>query len=127
VVDEYGDIQGLVALEDILEEIVGEFTTDPAARHRHIRPDVNDSYLVNGRAHVRALNRAMNWQLPTDGPRTLNGLILECLETIPVPGTKLMLAGYPVEIIETSGNAVKTARIRPRRVVSSSEEVERKR
>ncbi|HEX5340808.1 MAG TPA: HlyC/CorC family transporter [Gammaproteobacteria bacterium] len=113
VVDEYGDILGLVTLEDILEEIVGEFTSDPAAQHRDIYKEEDGSYLVNGNASVRSLNRAMNWQLPTDGPRTLNGLILEYLEAIPQPGTSLKLAGYPVEIVQSTGNGVKTVRIQP--------------
>jgi Mg2+/Co2+ transporter CorB len=114
VVDEYGDIQGLVTLEDILEEIVGEFTSDPAAQQKDIYKEEDGSYLVNGSAHVRALNRIMNWQLPTTGPRTLNGLILEYLEAIPQPGTSLKLAGYPVEIVQTSDSTIKTVRIYPR-------------
>ncbi|MDE2345795.1 MAG: CBS domain-containing protein, partial [Gammaproteobacteria bacterium] len=114
VVDEYGDIQGLVTLEDILEEIVGEFTSDPAAQHKDIYKEEEGSYLVNGSAHVRALNRIMQWQLPTDGPKTLNGLILEYLEAIPQPGTSLKLAGYPLEIVQTRGSAIKTVRVHPR-------------
>lgn len=113
VVDEYGDIQGLVTLEDILEEIVGEFTSDPAAQQKDLYKEADGSYLVNGSANVRALNRTMNWHLPTNGPKTLNGLILEYLETIPQPGTSLKLAGYPLEIVQTSGSAVKTVRIQP--------------
>jgi Mg2+/Co2+ transporter CorB len=114
VVDEYGDIQGLVTLEDILEEVVGEFTTDPAASHRDIFPEPGGSFLVNAGISVRALNRALNWQLPTDGPRTLNGLILEYLEDIPEPQTSLKLAEHPIEIVQTGDNAVRTVRIRPR-------------
>ena len=113
VVDEYGDIQGLVTLEDILEEIVGEFTSDPAAQQNDIYKEADGSYLVNGSTNVRALNRIMKWQLPTTGPRTLNGLILEYLEAIPQPGTSLKLAGYPLDIVQTSGSAVKTVRIFP--------------
>jgi len=113
VVDEYGDIQGLVTLEDILEEIVGEFTSDPAAQQNDIYKEADGSYLVNGSTNVRALNRIMKWQLPTTGPRTLNGLILEYLEAIPQPGTSLKLAGYPLDIVQTSGSAVKTVRIYP--------------
>jgi Mg2+/Co2+ transporter CorB len=120
VVDEYGDIQGLVTLEDILEEVVGEFTSDPAAQHKDIYKEADGSYLVNASANVRALNRAMNWQLPTDGPKTLNGLILEYLETIPQPGTSLKLAGHPLEIVQTSGSAIKTVRIQPRAAVASA-------
>ena len=111
VVDEYGDIHGLVTLEDILEEIVGEFTTDPATQHRDVFKESDTSYLVNGSANVRVLNRVMHWKLPTEGPKTLNGLILEYLETIPSPGTAFKLAGYPLEIVQTTGNAVKTVRL----------------
>lgn len=113
VVDEYGDIQGLVTLEDILEEVVGEFTSDPAAQHQDVYKEPDGSYLVNGSVHVRALNRAMKWTLPTTGPKTLNGLILEYLESIPQPGTSLKIADYPMEIVQTTGSAVKTVRIQP--------------
>jgi len=113
VVDEYGDILGLVTLEDILEEIVGEFTTDASSTIRDVHPQEDGSFLVDGGANVRDLNRLMEWELPTDGPKTLNGLIIEHLESIPEPGTSLLIAGYPVEIVQTSGNAVKTARINP--------------
>lgn len=113
VVDEYGDFLGLVTLEDILEEIVGEFTTDPSAVTPLITPQDDGSYLVDGSATVRSVNRALNWDLPTGGPKTLNGLIMEYLETIPEPGTSLMLAGHPVEIVKISGNRIKTIRIHP--------------
>ncbi|HHO69643.1 MAG TPA: HlyC/CorC family transporter [Gammaproteobacteria bacterium] len=115
VVNEYGDIQGLATLEDILEEVVGEFTTDPSASGRHFRPQEDGSYLVDGSTSVRELNRALNMELPTDGPRTLNGLVLEYLEDIPQPGTSLLLAGYPVDIVQTKGNRVKTLRLHPHR------------
>ena len=95
VVDEYGDIDGLVTIEDLLEEIVGEFTTDPADFSPDVHPQEDGTFLVDGGASVRDLNRTMHWELPTDGPRTLNGLILEYLEDIPEPGTSLLLAGYP--------------------------------
>lgn len=113
VVDEYGDFLGLVTLEDILEEIVGEFTTDPAAITPFISSQEDGSYLVDGRVTIRSLNRALSWNLPTGGPKTLNGLIMEYLETIPEPGTSLMLTGHPVEIVRISGNRVKTVRIQP--------------
>ncbi|MFA7387497.1 MAG: HlyC/CorC family transporter [Thiohalobacteraceae bacterium] len=113
VVDEYGDIQGLVALEDILEEIVGEFTTDPAASSKDITPQDDGSYLIDAGANIRELNRALHIELPTNGPKTLNGLILEHMEDIPEAGTSLLLSGYPIDIIQTKDNAVKTARIRP--------------
>jgi Mg2+/Co2+ transporter CorB len=109
VVDEYGDIQGLVTLEDILREIMGEFNGEPEPTHQDVRPDQqSDGFVVNATASVRALNRMMNWHLPTDGPKTLNGLILEQLETIPEKGTGLMLNDYPVEILKTTNNVVKT-------------------
>src|SRR5450631_877606 len=114
VVDEYGDIQGLVTLEDILEEIVGEFTTDPAAMmHKDVHPEADGSFVANASTTIRALNRSMRWNLPTDGPKTLNGLILEFLETIPEPGTTLKLADYMFEVLQTGDNAIKTVRIRP--------------
>ena len=111
VVDEYGDIQGIVTLEDILEEIVGEFTTDPADNDDDIVQESQDTFLVDGTTNIREMNRAMDWTLPTDGPKTLNGLIVEFLETIPEPGTLLKIEGYPIEIVETNDNRVMTARI----------------
>nr|VFJ45058.1 MAG: Mg2+ and Co2+ transporter CorB, contains DUF21, CBS pair, and CorC-HlyC domains [Candidatus Kentron sp. DK]VFJ52598.1 MAG: Mg2+ and Co2+ transporter CorB, contains DUF21, CBS pair, and CorC-HlyC domains [Candidatus Kentron sp. DK] len=126
VVDEYGDIQGLVTLEDILEEIVGEFTTDPAEAIPDVHPQEDGSYLVEGSAGIRTLNRTMQWELPTDGPRTLNGLILEHMETIPEPGTSMLLAGYPMDIVRMRGHAVKTVRIYPdERRFASEDGVER--
>ncbi len=113
VVDEYGDVDGLVTLDDLLEEIVGEFTTDPADHSPDVHPQDDGTYLVDGGANVRELNRSMRWELPTDGPKTLNGLVLEYLESIPEPGTSLLIAGYPIEIVQVSANAVKTARIKP--------------
>ena len=111
IVDEYGDIQGLVTLEDILEEIVGEFTTDPSDNDHDIVRERDDSYLIHGSANIRDVNRMMHWSLPTDGPKTLNGLILELLETIPEPGTCFKVAGYPIEIVESNDKIVKSARI----------------
>ncbi len=113
VVSEYGDLLGLVTLEDILEEIVGEFTTDPLTLSRNIVPQPDGSYLVDGSTSVRMLNRALSWDLPTVGPRTLNGLIMEQLGAIPEPGARLELEGYPVEIVKTVGNRVETVRIYP--------------
>jgi Mg2+/Co2+ transporter CorB len=114
VVDEYGSIHGLVTLEDILEEIVGQFTTDSSVRSAGIHPQQDGSYLIDGSTHIREINRMLDWELPTEGPKTLNGLILEHLEMIPMPGTSLLIANYPVEITRTDKNAVQAARIHPR-------------
>lgn len=113
VVDEYGDIQGLVTLDDILEEVVGEFTTDPQTRMKNIYADPDGAYRVAGSVTLRRLNRSLGWKLPTDGPRTVNGLVVEKLEQIPQPGRQVEIAGYLFEITETRANAVKGARIRP--------------
>jgi len=114
VVDEYGDIQGIVTLEDILEEIVGEFTTDPADDVDDVISEGNGTFLVDGTTNIRELNRAQDWQLPTDGPKTINGLILEKLETIPEPTTCLKIEGYPIEIVATDDNRIRSVRISPR-------------
>lgn len=111
VVDEYGDIQGMVTLEDILEEIVGEFTTDSNGDDEDIVRERDDCYLIDGSANVREVNKAMNWLMPTTGPKTMNGLVLETLETIPEPGTCLKLADYPIEIIETTDNRITLLRV----------------
>ena len=113
VVDEYGDVLGLVTLEDILEEIVGEFTTQPGSLSRDVLPQPDGSYVVAGSAAVRAVNRTLGWDLPTEGPRTISGLIVEYLEAMPRPGTSLKLGAYPVEILQIADNTVRTARIWP--------------
>lgn len=112
VVDEYGDIQGLVTLEDILEEIVGEFTTDPASMLQDVMPQDDGSYIINASISIRTLNRLMGWNLPTSGPKTLNGLILEHMETIPEPGTSMKFGEYLVEILKSRDNAVQAVRMR---------------
>ncbi|MEZ5565788.1 MAG: transporter associated domain-containing protein [Gammaproteobacteria bacterium] len=104
----------MVTIEDILEEILGEFSSDSNATDPDVHRDTaGDTWTVNASISVRALNRMTRWQLPTDGPATLNGLILETLETIPAAGTVLELDGYEIEILRTGGNAVSTVRIRP--------------
>ena len=124
VVDEYGDVQGLVTLEDILEEIVGQFTSDPSDIVKDIHEQGDGTYLIDGSATIRDLNRMMHWDLPTDGPKTFNGLILEQMENIPEPGTSLLIAGYPIEIMQIKDNAVKVAKFNPNRVAAATEESE---
>ncbi|MBK7250456.1 MAG: DUF21 domain-containing protein [Gammaproteobacteria bacterium] len=115
VVDEYGDIEGLVTLEDILEEVVGEFTTDPATIvHKDINPESPGVYIVNASVTLRTLNRTLQWQLPTDGPKTLNGLLLERLETIPEAGTTLHVGDCEFEVLQIADNSIRTVRVRRR-------------
>jgi Mg2+/Co2+ transporter CorB len=110
VVDEYGDVQGLVTLDDLLQEIVGELITDVNSAAR-LQED--GSYLVDANITIRELNRITQWSLPTEGPKTLNGLIIELVETIPDSGIRIDLHGYPVEIIKRDKNAVKLVRFLP--------------
>ena len=113
VVNEYGDIEGLVTLEDILEEIVGEFTSDPATiTHKDVHTERPGVFIVNASATIRALNRALGWQLPTDGPKTVNGLLLEHLETIPDSGTMVRVGAYEFEVLQIADNAIRTVRVR---------------
>ena len=121
VVDEYGSIQGLVTLEDILEEIVGEFTTSSASRNIGIHKHDDGYYVIDCSTHIREINRALDMSLPTDGPKTLNGLLLEHLEMIPDPGTSVLINGYPIEITRTSKNAIQTAKIAQPEINDSTE------
>ena len=114
VVNEYGDIEGLLTLEDILEEIVGEFTTDAATiTHKDVHTERPGVFIINASATIRALNRALGWQLPTEGPKTVNGLLLEHLETIPESGTMVRVGGYEFEVLQIGDNAIRTVRVRP--------------
>ncbi|MEP7314053.1 MAG: CNNM domain-containing protein [Pseudomonadota bacterium] len=111
VVDEYGDIQGFVTLEDILEEIVGEFTTDPATvTHKHVHREGPGIFIVNASATIRALNRSLGWLLPTDGPKTLNGLLVEQLETLPEAGAHVTVGEYEFEVLQIGENTIRTVR-----------------
>ncbi len=112
VVDEYGDIKGLVTLEQILEEVVGKFTSLAPNNNVDIVAEVDDSYLVRGSIYLRDINRQLNWQLPTQEAKTLNGLITEVLEAIPQPNTCFRIDDYVVEIIQTRGTSVHVARLR---------------
>lgn len=111
VVDEYGDVQGIVTLEAILEEIVGEFTTKLSDSHKDILRQPDGSWLIDGGATIRDINRILHWQLPATGPRTLNGLIIETLETIPEFGLSLKIGDYRIEVLQMKDNAVKSARV----------------
>lgn len=111
VVDEYGDILGLVTMEDILEEIVGEFTTDIADLSRDITPQDDGSIIVDGSLTLRNLNRMMGWYLPLIGPRTLSGLIIEYLGYIPPAESCLMIENYQIEILKISDNMIKSVRM----------------
>ena len=111
VVDEYGDVLGLVALEDILEEIVGEFTSSMADAEEDIHPQRDGSFIIDGTANIREINKTLHWKLPTDGPKTLSGLILEHLESFPDANTGLAIGRYRLEILKLEGNVVQAARV----------------
>ncbi|QUM86663.1 MULTISPECIES: HlyC/CorC family transporter [unclassified Moritella] len=114
IVDEYGDIQGLVTLEDILEEIVGDFTTTMApSASEEIEAQPDGSYIIDGTANVRDINKEMNWHFPTNGPKTLNGLILEYLEEIPESNISLKIADHPLEVLEINNNVIQRVRVQP--------------
>lgn len=113
IVDEYGELQGLVTLEDILEEIIGEFTTNSPMRAGGYTRQEDGSYLIEGGTPLRELNRKLGFQFPLNGPKTLNGLLLEHLRDIPEPNTSMKIAGVPLEIVHTQGRVVKVVRAAP--------------
>lgn len=113
-VDEYGDIQGLVTVEDILEEIVGDFTTSMSpSLAEEVTPQNDGSVLIDGSANVRELNKAFNWQMPEDEARTINGMILEALEEIPASGTRVRISQYDIDILDVQDNMIKQVRVIP--------------
>lgn len=113
VVDEYGDVQGIVTLDDILEEILGGFGPELHDQGDYIRPREDGSFLIDGATPIREINRALGWNLPTEGPRTLNGLLTEALESIPDTPVGLRLPGYCAEILQVKDTKIKTVRMWP--------------
>ncbi|HXD09334.1 MAG TPA: HlyC/CorC family transporter [Burkholderiales bacterium] len=113
VVDEYGELKGLLTLEDILEEIIGEFTTQSPLQSARFRRMEDGSIIVEGATLLRDMNRKLGYKFPLDGPKTLNGLILEHFQDIPESGTSLKLAGYPIEVLQTQDRVIKSIRLLP--------------
>ena len=122
VVDEYGDVQGIVTLEDILEEIVGELSNDQSDIHEDIHQQEDGSYFIDGSAYIREINKALNWELSTEGPKTLNGLITEQLESIPDANVCIELNEYRLETLQISENLIKTVRVQRLEIESDEEE-----
>lgn len=114
VVDEYGDVQGLLTVEDILEEIVGDFTTSMSPTlAEEVTPQNDGSVIIDGTANVRELNKAFNWQLPEEEARTINGMLLEALEEIPAAGTRVRIAQYDIDILDVQDNMIKQVKVLP--------------
>lgn len=113
VVDEYGDILGLLTLEDILEEIVGELDNDPRTAPEEIQPQNDGSFLVEGTTQIRNLNRVLRWSLPNTGPKTLNGIVLEHLENFPEKGSMFKFNNHQLEILDVEDNMVTRVRVTP--------------
>ncbi|MBT0724812.1 HlyC/CorC family transporter [Rosenbergiella sp. S61] len=121
VIDEYGDIKGLVTIEDILEEIVGDFTTSMSpSLAEEVMPQNDGSVLIDGSANIREINKAFNWSLPEDGARTINGMLLEFLEEIPETNTKVTLSGFAIDILDVQDNRVKQVRVVPNKPLKQS-------
>ena len=121
VVDEYGDIKGLVTIEDILEEIVGDFTTSMSPTlAEEVMPQNDGSVLVEGSANIRELNKAFNWTLPEDEARTMNGMILEEIQDIPLPNTRVKVGNYEIDILDVQENMIKQVRIIPKKSLKES-------
>ncbi|MGA2654568.1 MAG: HlyC/CorC family transporter [Gammaproteobacteria bacterium] len=121
VVDEYGDIQGLVTLEDILEEVIGKYTSDISSETKYVHPQEDGTFIIDATMAIRELNRMMSWELPTEGAKTLSGVIIEYLELIPHSGTCLRLNGYPLEVLTVKDNKIETIRVYPDLRIESNE------
>ncbi len=115
VVDEYGEFLGMITLEDLLEEIVGEFTTDSLDIHPDIIPQADGSFLINGQVSLRTLNHQFKWQLSLKGPKTLGGYLIDHLQRIPESRTCVLLQGHPLEILQVADNRIKSVRLHPKR------------
>ncbi|MTB67459.1 DUF21 domain-containing protein [Providencia sp. wls1943] len=114
IVDEYGEIQGLITVEDILEEIVGDFTTSMSpSLAEEVMPQSDGSVLVDGTANIRDLNKVFDWNLPIDGPRTVNGMVLEVLGDIPQPEEQIVIGHYVIEVLVINDNIIKQVKITP--------------
>ncbi len=113
VVDEYGDVQGIATLEDILEEIVGELSAEHREDNNDIHRQEDGSFFIEASAYVREINKSLDWELPTDGPKTLNGLIIETLESIPDANVCLQIGRYQIETLQMTDNLIKSAKIIP--------------